>query len=408
MMLSCSENGKYTFLVLDSDSRLISYPISFDVSDIEASSFKLFNNGNNVPFDYDSVADKIWLVHDKGMTTKYILETTNNPLKGAFRFTSIKNNGNLELGIANKPVVQYRYSMNYPDVERIYKKANQSVPSSNLSLDSVYAKSGYIHPIITLNGDTLTRINPPDHIHHYGMWGPWTHTKIDTTRVDFWNLGQGMGTVLFKEFTAITEGNISASFNAYQQHIDLKTKEKPQVAIDEHLKVTLWNLNSQDRYMLDYSSKFKTPLKSGILFEAYRYGGGIGMRFTERWHKNNCEVLTSNGKNRLTADGSKARWCIVSGSASDNKNTNGILFLSHPKNRMHPEPMRIWPIDGNSGRGDMFFEYSPIRNEEWQIQPQKTYELNYRMIIFDGELTAEEAEQYWQNFAMTSAIKFSN
>jgi len=297
--------------------------------------------------------------------------------------SSKKVDGNLQLCINEKPVLHYRYEMTHPPE----------------GVDSIFRKSGYIHPIITLKGDTLTRIQPPDHYHHYGLWGPWTHTRIDTTLVDFWNLGEGMGTVLFKEFKATDSDDLSLSFTASQEHIDLKTEKNPHIALKEELEVRLWDLGREDRYMFDYKTTFESPLKTGILFEAYRYGGGIGLRFNERWKADNCSVLTSEGNDRLSADGTNARWCIVSGASSSGKGTNGILFMSHPENRMHPEPMRIWPIDANEGRGDMFFEFCPIRYKEWQIEPNKKYGLNYRMVVFDGELKVEEAEAYWRAFA---------
>ena len=61
--------------------------------------------------------------------------------------------------------------------------------------------------------------------------------------------------------------------------------------------------------------------------------------------------------------------------------------------------MRVWPIDANEGRGDVFFEFWPIRHESWKIEPNKKYQLRYRMVVFDGELTAVEAEEYWQNYS---------
>lgn len=126
------------------------------------------------------------------------------------------------------------------------------------------------------------------------------------------------------------------------------------------------------------------------------------MRFTERWHKDNSSVLTSEGEDRSGADGTNARWCIVTGESTDGQGTNGILFMSHPSNRAHPEPMRVWPLDANGGRGDMFFEFCPIRHEEWNIEPGKTYELKYRMVVFEGTLSATEAEAYWQAFTKPS------
>ena len=305
---------------------------------------------------------------------------------------SKKEQGGLTLALGNGGRLDYRYGMTYPPE----------------GVDSVYRKSGYIHPVITPSGDTLSRIQPPDHYHHYGIWGPWTHTQISGQQVDFWNLGDRKGTVLFKEFKEVISGPVFGSFTAAQEHIDLLTEEEPQLALNENLTVTLWDLGRNDRYMFDYQSSFSSPLENGILFEAYRYGGGIGMRFNERWKADNCSVLTSEGNDRLTADGTSARWCIVTGASSDGESTNGILFMSHKDNRMHPEPMRIWPIDGNGGRGDMFFEFCPIRHKEWNIEPNKEYQLKYRMVVFEGELKPEEAEAYWQSFANEPQIEILN
>jgi len=138
---------------------------------------------------------------------------------------------------------------------------------------------------------------------------------------------------------------------------------------------------------------------------AYRYGGGIGFRATEKWHKDNCTVLTSEGKTRIDADGSNAKWCIVEGESDTEKGRSGILFLSHPSNRMHPEPMRVWPLDANGGRGDMFFGFTPIRHVDWKLNKNTDYTLKYRMIIFDGKIDSETAEQYWNAFAKLPQIK---
>ncbi|RKN76740.1 DUF6807 domain-containing protein [Ulvibacterium marinum] len=383
---SCQEKEIYQFEVKEGDGFLNAIPVILELDyfkNIADDDYMIFNDGEPVSYQRDKEGQKLWFLHHPDKKASYSLKKVERKLINGPDLSTTKDNGNLQLSIKNSPLVQYRYEMMHPPP----------------GVDSLYKKSGYIHPIITPKGDTLTRIQPPDHYHHYGLWGPWTHTQVDGERVDFWNLGQGMGTVLFKEFRETRSGNIFTSFTAAQEHIDLKTANAPQVALKEDLKVQLWNLDRPDRYMLDYTTTFTSPLESGILFEAYRYGGGIGLRFNERWHKDNCSVLTSEGKDRLTADGSNARWCIVSGASSDGQGTHGILFLSHPENRMHPEPMRIWPMDANGGRGDMFFEFCPIRHEEWKIEPVKEYELNYRMVVFDGELKAEEAEAYWQTFA---------
>ena len=157
-----------------------------------------------------------------------------------------------------------------------------------------------------------------------------------------------------------------------------------------------------------YTTKIKSPLKSGILFDAYRYGGGIGFRATEKWNKDNTSVLTSENKDRSTADGSRGKWVIVEGASETPEGKSGILFMSHPKNRQFPEPMRVWPEDMNKGRGDLFFEFCPIRHVEWLIESQKEYRLKYRLLVYEGELKSDQAEIYWQGFANPPEIKINN
>ena len=390
---SCNEPKGETIQLRIDKSITVATPISIDVNLLKGMDLSdLILSQKDLSNELQLDGDKLWFVQKPKDSLLYNLKPLDYITKEGTTNWTEKKDGNMQLYYNGNPLVSYRYEMTYP-------------PNG---IDSIFSKSGFIHPIITPKGDTLTRIQPSDHWHHYGLWGPWTHTRIDTTRVDFWNLGEGMGTVLFKDFKDNRSGDVFSSFTAHQEHIDLKTQKTPQIALNENLKVSMWNLGRDDRYMLDYTSTFSSPLENGILFEAYRYGGGLGLRFTERWKVDNCSVLTSEGHDRLTADGTNARWAIVSGASTDGEGTSGILFMSNPENKMHPEPMRIWPIDSNGGRGDMFFEFCPIRHEEWKIEASTAYELKYRMVVFDGELTAEEAEAYWQSFAHPPKATISN
>ncbi len=393
-LLSCKEAETYSFTIEGKAVVSQSAPVSINLETLGIekigglSEFVLTNEGEQIPFQVDNDNSTLWFVHMPQRTVNYTLKWVEASTQVADGVAMAQNNGDLQLSKGDVPLLTYRYGMTYPPK----------------GVDSIFRKSAYIHPLVSPAGDTLTRIQPPDHYHHYGIWGPWTHTRIEGERIDFWNLVERQGTVLFHKFNKTFSGPVFAGFSAHQEHINLKASQDKQIALNENLEVKLWDLGRPDRYMVDYISTFNTPLESGILLEAYRYGGGLGMRFTERWKKDNCTVLTSEGKDRLTADGTNARWCMVTGEASTGEGTNGILFLSYPENRAHPEPMRIWPIDANGGRGDMFFEFCPIRHKEWNIEPNKDYRLKYRMVVFEGELSAEEAETYWKAYAETTRI----
>ncbi len=272
-------------------------------------------------------------------------------------------------------------------------------------VDSSYQKSGFIHPLWSPSGEVLTRIQPPDHYHHYGIWGPWTKTHIDDREVDFWNLKKKQGTVRFAGISSIKEGEIFCEIKVKQEHIDFNQNGGNQVAINEELIIRAWNIGN-NAWLIDYITVQSTPLVSGIILNAYRYGGGIGFRATEKWTKNNCTVLTSEGKTRENADGTKARWCRVEGTSSVGR--SGILFMDYPQNREFPEPMRVWPLNANNNRGDLFFEFCPIRIKSWKMEYGKKYQLKYRLFVSDGNVSSFDAEALWQSFAHPPTVVIEN
>ncbi|MCD6596391.1 MAG: PmoA family protein [Bacteroidales bacterium] len=281
--------------------------------------------------------------------------------------------------------------------QRILKYQKQTIMPPK-GVDPIYGKSGFIHPLWSPGGEVLTRIQPPDHYHHYGIWGPWTKTHIDEREVDFWNLAKAQGTVKYEDLLAVSEGPVFCGISVHQLHVDFgqKGKNEKQVALNEELSVRAWSLG-ENAWLIDYTSTQSSPLKNGILLDAYRYGGGIGFRATEKWKKDNCTVLTSEGKTRENADGTTARWCRLEGESIAGR--SGVLFMDNPENKEYPQPMRVWPLDSNNKRGDLFFEFCPIRHNSWKMGKGKDYQLKYRLYVFDGDISALEAESIWQGFA---------
>lgn len=301
-----------------------------------------------------------------------------------------KGQGGLKLVRNGHPILNYQFSEVFPPK----------------GVDPLYKRSGFIHPLWSPSGEELTRIQAPDHYHHYGIWGPWTKTHINGREVDFWNLAKGQGTVRFSGFLSQVEGPVYSGFSALQEHVDFGAQGPDQTAISEILTVCVWNPDPEKKvWLIDYTSIMNCPLDSGIMLDAYRYGGGIGFRATEKWNRNNSSVLTSEGNNRTKADGTNARWCRVEGESKSGR--SGILFMSHPSNRAYPEPMRVWPEDIN-GRGDLYFEFCPARHQDWKLEQGKDYSQRYRLVVFDGELSETEAEQYWTAFARPPRVVVSD
>lgn len=379
-------------------------PLSIEInqfSDVELSKLALYETTGNIekviPFQVDPDYDtKLWFIlpgisEPNSLRTFYVKQEDTDV---EFPVIEIeKDKSSLRIKSGKNYILQYSHA--------------EVIPPEGV--DPIYKRSAFIHPVWSPDQQVLTRIQPPDHYHHYGIWNPWTRTNFQGRQIDFWNLAEGQGTVRFKGYISQTEGPVFSGFKSLQEHVDFTSDQGEVVALNEVWDIRVWNITLQKKaWLIDFTSILNCATDSSILFFKYRYGGGIGFRATEQWGKDNSSALTSEGKTKDEADATRARWCIVSGETSSSKGNSGILFMSNPQNREHPEPMRMWPSNTMEGKENVYFMFTPIRQNKWVINPGKNHVLKYRMLVFDGTLTAEEAEIYWNDFANPPEIKILN
>lgn len=295
----------------------------------------------------------------------------------------IDKDGTLTLEASGKPLLRYQYATVQPPA----------------GVDPSFQRSGFIHPLWSPRGQVLTRIQPKDHYHHYGIWNPWTHVLYEGDTVDFWNLRSRQGTVRFAKLESTTSGPVFGEYRVLHEHVVFR-KDGEEVALNEVQTIRVYDPAGEDHYIVDLTFEMRCATESPVHLLEYRYGG-LGWRTTEDWDKNNSKVLTSEGKTRRDADGTKARWCIVEGEVGGDY--AGVVMMSHPSNYNHPEPLRIWP-ENQYGRGDMFANFSPTRDTDWLLEPGKTYVLKYRFLVYNDPLTPERAEAAWQAFVNPPAV----
>jgi hypothetical protein len=323
---------------------------------------------------------------EAGAERKYILkELEKSSGQKSASLVVRQTDGGYSFAIADKTAFYYRSATMFPPE----------------GVDEAYKRSGYIHPLYAPNGAELTTMQPEDHYHHYGIWNPWTKTQFRGKEIDFWNLKKMDGTVRHRDVLHTVSGPVFSSLKVMHDHIVWPESEQETIAIEEIQDMILHTAND-GAYFLDFHSELK-PLED-IVLEEYRYGG-FGFRATEYWTNQNTYILTSEGNERAEADGKAARWCIVYGDTPKGK--AGILFMGHPENYNFPEPLRVWPVNANGGRGDVFVNFSPTRNIDWSLESGKSYKLKYRMLVFNGELEANTAEQYWNDFAYPAKVDVS-
>jgi hypothetical protein len=335
-----------------------------------------------VAFQIENKSHRVlhWLVNrndDKISKRVYELTKGPNSVKTGEVKASI-NDGTLLIHAGDQKLLQYNFKTIYPPQ----------------GIDTAFKRSGFIHPLWTPSGKVLTRIQPPDHYHHYGIWNPWTHVLFEGDTVDFWNIKGRQGTVRFGNFVSVTEGPVYAEYQALHEHVAFQ-KGREKVALNELQTVRVYKPGTdQNNYIVDIIIQLNCATSSPFQILEYRYAG-LGWRATEKWNKDNSKVLTSEGKDRKGADGTSAKWALIQGALDDD--SGGMVMMSHPANYNHPEPLRIWPE--NSNGGEMFAMFAPTKTKDWMLMPGKTYVLKYRFNVFSGEFTGQEAENGWQYYS---------
>src|SRR5690606_20270383 len=187
MLVSCLSSlvsaQKIAELRMSSESSSVDVPVSVNLDrltylpeeDITLVEVK-GNQRIEVPYQVENKGERImhWLIKPeikaaKGRVYELIKQT---PRAEAQALNISKEAGALIISSNQKGLLQYNFETHYP-------------PDG---IDTVFKRSGFIHPLWTPNGQALTRINPPGHYHHYGLWNPWTKVLFDGEIIDFWNL----------------------------------------------------------------------------------------------------------------------------------------------------------------------------------------------------------------------------
>jgi hypothetical protein len=286
------------------------------------------------------------------------------------------------------------------DEDRILSYYHAIMPSPE-GRDEIYQRSGFIYPIWSTTGNILSEIHPKDHIHHFGIWMPWTHTRYEGNLVDFWNIQDGTGTVRFSKFISTTEGPVYGGFQAEQDHVALKTSVGEKVILKEVWDVKVYNVGGPENgyWLWDFKSTQCNITELPLIQEEYRYGG-FAYRGAPQWKGQNAAYLTSEGKTQADGNGTRSRWCELSGSIDGQ--WEGVTIMSNPNNFRHPEPMRIIP-DANYA----YFVYCPSVLGEWEMKPGEDHVFRYRLYMHEGKASVEDNERLWQDYAEPPEVKIT-
>lgn len=270
-----------------------------------------------------------------------------------------------------------------------YRTDKHALPRADIK--PIFKRAGYIHPIRTPTGRIVTDDYPPNHIHHHGIWAAWTRTEFQDRKPDFWNMGDGTGTVEFEAVLDTWSGRVQAGFRARHRYVDLSAPT-PTTVLTDLWEVTLYaaGQSKTPHRIFDLISTQELVSSTPLVLPEYHYGG-VGFRGPRSWDgAANTIFLTSEGKNRSNGHATRARWCYIGGTV--NNAQAGVVILNHPQNFRAPQPMRIHPTEP-------FFNWAPSQLGTWQITQAQPYISRYRVIVIDGPPDAAAIERLWQDYA---------
>ncbi|MCK4748234.1 MAG: PmoA family protein, partial [Bacteroidales bacterium] len=164
-----------------------------------------------------------------GTNREFILrlqDADSNPVKVEL----LKRQGQLRLSKSDHPILDYQFKTVYPPE----------------GINNLFRRSGFIHPLWSPDGQVLSRIQPPDHYHHYGIWGPYTRTRLEEHNTDFWNLGEKQGTVRFANYESRIAGPVYGEISVLQEHVDFQAENGEKVVMIEKLTMRVWKLPEPD------------------------------------------------------------------------------------------------------------------------------------------------------------------
>lgn len=253
-----------------------------------------------------------------------------------------------------------------------------------------YICNNYLHPLYSLEGDTLTEEAPADHPHHRGIFWSWHQHYIT---------GQPIGDGWIMEGISKEVVGLKASTDKQTASLDAKViwrsanYENGGAYIEEQTSITVHPLKEGIR-KIDFKISLK-GLVPGVSLggsdDEKGYGG-----FCTRIKMPDDLVFTSTG-GRVTPETLQIEagpWMDFSGTLSGGGETCGVAILCHPETPNYPAP---WILRQTRSMQNIVY---PGRDPV-EIPTDRAVRLKYRLVLHQGNADALDLDKLHSDFGAT-------
>jgi hypothetical protein len=274
-----------------------------------------------------------------------------------------------------------------------YNKVSPPAPGG---IDSVYERSGCLHPVKSPQERVVTEMFPIDHPHQHGVFSAWVKTTYDGRPVDFWNLAGGTGRVVHDGVVATFETGETAGFEVDLIH---RAQDPPIDILRERWKITVYATDGT-YHCFDLQTEQTAITPEPLLIGEYHYGG-IALRGATRWltaedntvRKQPGLALESSGflndlgSDRFTGNHQHAKWVALWGNLDGQPVS--IAVLCHADNFRSPQAARLHPTKP-------YFCFSPCVDGAFTIDRDHPFAGRYRYLVTDAKPDAAWISQQWE------------
>lgn len=258
-----------------------------------------------------------------------------------------------------------------------------------------HGRSGFIHPISTPSGRTITDGYPmPHHTHQHGLFFAWRNASFEGESLNFWEHDET--TVRHDKVLGIFNEKDSSGFQVRLIHVS-----GPKTILFENWTVEVHLATG----FIDLISEQTCATSSALTLERFHYGG-MTIRGSRQWFRDAhtsagkgakedefvelARIFTNEGLGRDEGNHSRPNWVCMSGPIDGEP--VAISLLPHPGNFRHPQHVRLHP-------SMPYFCFIPTVEESFQITPDKPWVSRYRIVVQDGEPNPEDLNTIQKAFA---------
>jgi hypothetical protein len=269
-------------------------------------------------------------------------------------------------------------------------------PSAPPEIDTIYERSGCLHPVNSPSGRSVTAMFPVDHAHQHGVFSAWVKTTYDGREIDFWNLARRTGRVLHDRVFSVSQAETSAGFE-----VDLTHRIVQEPAVDvlrERWKVTV-HATDGTYHLFDLVTTQKALTEIPLWVNQYHYGG-MALRGPTRWLTGKDNDVRTNGKTlrepsgflnslgslRKEGNHQHARWVSLWGLYEGQPVS--VSVLCHADNFRAPQAARLHPTKP-------YFCFAPCVDGEFIIDQAHPFTSQYRYLVTDGKPDPKWLDAQW-------------